>query len=983
MNNFDQYCSAIQKQCLPGVWSKAIALSRTDVFIEDQFSPDEILYRLQLPDRPVSIRVSLWPKDEDWFCTCSGRNDICVHVAAASLILKSGRHPGAPKAAATRTFCEVRYLFCRKTGGELEFQRHLVFRAHASEGETSKPLNESLVSLSGGITSGRIAAPPLAATQDDFAADAVLSSISQVAKNSGILEAGQLAALLKVLSSSTRVFLDGEPVQTSSQPVRSRILLTPEHRGYRLTLVENESPDELFSNGAALVRKTLRPVEPIRIAPSEQDELRGRGRFYPESELARLVTEVIPRLESRIAVQIEIPNFPTAVRNPPAIELEITGDTDELLVIPRIKYDSPYAIRDEDAERSLARKLQFDHHLAVDQATRFSGIDAAQVLGDLRNSACAVLKITGSSLDRYEIHETLVPELRLTGHDFELHFTRENLRADARVVLKAWRENSSLVPLLNGGWAKLPKDWLARYGEQVERLLLAKSDRQGCHPVSPHFMPEFADFCSELANEGTLAGEEQLAGLRLLKERLDNLTRIPEAPLPADLKADLRPYQRSGINWLCFLRDAGLSALLADDMGLGKTLQALCAIHGRTLIITPTSVLHAWARQIETFRPTLRFQVYHGAARQLAPEAQVVLTTYGLLRSDREILSATAWDTAVLDESQTIKNPDSQVAKAAHAIRANFRVALTGTPIENRLEDLWSQFEFLAPGYLGERKTFAEAEARQLSKRVKPFILRRLKRDVALELPPRIETVLECEFSETERAFYDSILAATRADVLQRLELRDKGNVLAALEALLRLRQACCDPALVPGHPPELATAPSSKIELLLESLEQSIGAGHRALVFSQWTSLLDRIEPALKTRNIPFSRLDGSTPKRQEIVEQFQNPEGPPVMLISLKAGGLGLTLTAADHIYLTDPWWNPAVEDQAADRAHRIGQKNPVLIHRLIASQSVEERIIALQRSKRELAKAVLTEGDSSDAAFPEGEPQLTREDLIELLT
>ena len=227
MNNFDQYCSTIQKQCLPGVWSKAIILSRTDIFIEDQFSPDEVLYRVQLPDRPVSIRVSLWPEDEDWFCTCNERNDICVHVAAASLILKSGRHPGTLKSETARTFCEVRYLFFRKTGGELQFQRHLVFHARESEGETSTPLNESLVSLSGGITSGRIAAPPLAATQDDFAADAVLSSISQVAKNSGILEAGQLAALLKVLSSSTRVFLDGEPVQTSSQPVRSRILLTP------------------------------------------------------------------------------------------------------------------------------------------------------------------------------------------------------------------------------------------------------------------------------------------------------------------------------------------------------------------------------------------------------------------------------------------------------------------------------------------------------------------------------------------------------------------------------------------------------------------------------------------------------------------------------------------------------------------------------------------------------------------------------------
>ena len=415
-------------------------------------------------------------------------------------------------------------------------------------------------------------------------------------------------------------------------------------------------------------------------------------------------------------------------------------------------------------------------------------------------------------------------------------------------------------------------------------------------------------------------------------------------------------------------------------MGLGKTLQTLCVLQGRTLVVAPTSVLHHWADELQRFRPDLRVSMYHGPQRTLTTTADVTLTTYAILRLDAATLAQSTWDTVVLDEAQAIKNPDSQVARAAYGLRANFRLALTGTPVENRLEELWSQLHFLNRGLLGGRQTFQERYERpiaagqpgvaaHLREKLHPFILRRRKRDVAPELPPRTDAVLHCVLSDSERVVYDTVRAATLANVVALLEAG--GSVLAALEALLRLRQACCHPGLLPGQ----TAAISTKVSLLLERLEEVVAGGHKALVFSQWTTLLDRIEPHLRAAGTAFTRLDGSTRDRASVVRHFQDEAGPPLMLVSLRAGGTGLNLTAADHIFLLDPWWNPAVEDQAADRAHRLGQTRPVLVYRLVAQDTVEERILALQEKKRMLADAALAGADRTTA--------LTREELLSLLT
>jgi SNF2 family DNA or RNA helicase len=371
--------------------------------------------------------------------------------------------------------------------------------------------------------------------------------------------------------------------------------------------------------------------------------------------------------------------------------------------------------------------------------------------------------------------------------------------------------------------------------------------------------------------------------------------------------------------------------------------------------------------------------VYHGPGRELDPEADLTLTTYAILRLDADALAKTDWDTVVLDEAQSIKNPDSKAARAAYRLTPRFALAMTGTPIENRLEELWSQLHFTNRGLLGGRRDFDERYAKpigtgdaaateRLRARIRPFVLRRLKRDVAPELPPRTDIVLHAELSPDERSLYDGIRAATRDDVVQRL--RAGGSVLAALEALLRLRQASCHPALVPGQTAD----DSAKLKVLMENLDEAVSEGHKALVFSQWTSFLDLVEPHLASAGLPYGRLDGSTRDRAGVVARFQDEAGPPVLLISLRAGGTGLNLTAADHVFILDPWWNPAVEDQAADRAHRIGQDRPVMVHRLVAAQTVEERILALQARKRELSEAALGQAEAAQA--------ITREDLLALL-
>lgn len=448
---------------------------------------------------------------------------------------------------------------------------------------------------------------------------------------------------------------------------------------------------------------------------------------------------------------------------------------------------------------------------------------------------------------------------------------------------------------------------------------------------------------------------------------------LPQTPKPealGPLSERLRPYQIEGALWLLNNARSGSAGLLADEMGLGKTIQTLAmieALPGPHLVVCPSSLVWNWSRESTAFCSDLRVLTLEGAGRseQFAkiPEHDLVITSYALLRRDAEHYKAFVFSTTTLDEAQHIKNPGSQNARAACAIRSKARFILSGTPLENSIRDLWSLFDFLLPGYLGTRKDFQDRYEKPLAagesagvwprllRRVKPWMLRRTKPEILKELPPKIEQVVQVELTPDQKAAYTQLQIAARAEVDA---MRESGGAarMKVLTALLRLRQACCDLRLLNGE----SQAPSAKIDALLELLGEAVDGGHRTLVFSQFTSMLDLIAPALDEVGISWCRLDGSTKDRAAVVERFQSDSSISVFLISLKAGGVGLNLTGADTVIHFDPWWNPAVEAQATDRAHRIGQKNVVTSIKLIARDTVEERVLEMQAKKKTLSMELL---------------------------
>jgi SNF2 family DNA or RNA helicase len=451
--------------------------------------------------------------------------------------------------------------------------------------------------------------------------------------------------------------------------------------------------------------------------------------------------------------------------------------------------------------------------------------------------------------------------------------------------------------------------------------------------------------------------------------------------VPSTLQAELRDYQVEGFEWLARLAHWGVGACLADDMGLGKTLQALAVIltrapEGPTLIVAPTSVGMNWLSEAEKFAPTLNpLQFGSGDRQKLLDNLQpfdMLVCSYGLLQQEdvSEMLAGVEWQTIVLDEAQAIKNPATKRSKAAMKLQGGFKVITTGTPIENHLGELWNLFRFINPGLLGSQDQFnqkfanaierhQDKQARnRLKKLIQPFILRRTKTQVLDELPARTEITLQVELSAQEMAFYEAL----RRDAIAKLadsDVQAGAKHLQVLAEIMRLRRSCCNTRLVKAD----ATLPSAKLEAFGEIMEELLENNHKALVFSQFVDHLSIIREYLDGQGVNYQYLDGSTPakERKKRVDAFQAGEGD-VFLISLKAGGTGLNLTAADYVIHMDPWWNPAVEDQASDRAHRIGQQRPVTIYRLVAKNTIEEKIVDLHRQKRDLADSLLEGADMS---------------------
>jgi hypothetical protein len=995
---------AVRSACSARIWSRGVELVRGRGVVEarasgDPLEADEIVVRVREPGRPVAATATLYPLDEEWDCDCGSAGDACEHVAAAAIALRRAREKGEALPQQSSRTAQLSYRLTRD-GQRLALERFLVW----SDGREQR-LESSLASLVAGAE-GAAAAASIAPTQGDLAIERILA-----ARRLRSLPLDVLETLLPLLADAQDIRLEGRRVAVDTDEVLPHGVVEDCRRGFRLTMARDERVDQVVIAGLVLCRPddppeqapsdpdvgepiegVLRPVGATSLGGLALERLPSERVFGPEA-VAELVTEVLPALAQTIAIDVRSSTLPRGtcqleVRS--VLEVEQQGEV--LSVLPLIVYGDPPCARvdgdrlvhlrgpiverDPRAERREAARLLARLDLVPGRRARYQGPDACAMAARLRRWSG---QVAGTAhRDRYPVgplepafdpaHPTQLLRFAAPA-DPESRGEREALEATAESVVRAWQEGAAVVTLEGGGWAPLPADWLAQHGHRVADLLAARGPDGELVPCGRAVLLALCDALDH----------PRPADLAELFPLVDGFDGIEPARLPADLQGTLRSYQQTGVGWLQFLRRASLGAILADDMGLGKTLQAMCVFEGRTLVVCPTSVVHNWEQELGRFRPELSIRTYRGPNRSLDPSADVTLTSYALLRLDVDELSAVAWDAVVLDEAQAIKNPESQVAQAACRLDASFRIALSGTPVENRLDELWSLCHFTNPGLLGGRRDFRDryagpiadgqpGAAERLRARIRPVVLRRTKAQVAPELPPRSEAVLLCELDDVEREVYDAVRLATKRDVVAQLEAG--GSVLAALEALLRLRQAACHADLVPGQ----HASRSAKVDRLLLALDQLVAGGHKALVFSQWTSLLDRVEPHLDQGDIDFVRLDGSTRDRQGVVDAFQDAAGPPVMLLSLKAGGTGLNLTAADHVFLLDPWWNPAVEEQAADRAHRIGQDRPVMIYRLVAKDTVEEGILLLQEQKRALADAALGEADQAGG--------LTRDDLLALL-
>ncbi len=568
--------------------------------------------------------------------------------------------------------------------------------------------------------------------------------------------------------------------------------------------------------------------------------------------------------------------------------------------------------------------------------------------------------------------------------DLEAEASYGKEKVSFKEIASALSRHERFVKLSDGTLGVIPKKWLSQLSGVIG--FLDKGDNANIFRASTAQI-EIIESLLGIANKASI--DEKYESIR---KKFKAFREIRSVELPKNINGELRPYQKAGYDWLYFLKEFSFGGCLADEMGLGKTLQVLALLLNEkqsgnkepSLIVVPTSLVFNWVNEIQKFTPSLTKYVHHGHVRassaEALPDVDIIITTYGTLKNDEKILKNKNFHYIVLDESQKIKNPFAKVTKAAYTLKSKHRLVLTGTPIENNYLDLWSQFAFLNPGLLGNMDYFKESFMNSMEKTkqeermaalrnmINPFILMRKKETVDQQLPEKQITTLYCKMNHEQRDAYESWKEKYRREIQESIEQHGfMQSKLKILQGIMRLRQVCNHPRLVD----ESFTGESGKFSLLSNHIEEVIGSGHKALVFSSFVKMLHLFRDYFSSKGIKFSYLDGGTRDREAEVDKFQNDPDVKIFLISIKAGGFGLNLTAADYVYIIDPWWNPAVEMQAIDRAHRIGQTNKVFIYKAITKDSIEEKILELQNSKLEIVKKVIT---SEDGIFK----QLNKDDI-----
>lgn len=748
---------------------------------------------------------------------------------------------------------------------------------------------------------------------------------------------------------------------------------------------------------------------------------KGAKTRLAKSEWDQFYIKIIKPLESKIEVKINFDLGFNKIETLPEVSLRVSELDKYLLLIPEFKYDNiklNYAaskselvkgkngkynevVRSRETEDEFIEKIEpmllpesnklIDYYYSIPFAEALKKSWFFNFIKSLNEQKIKVTNL--ENLNKCKINPNL-PQKKVkvtTVNDwFDVHIdiTYGQQIVELQTLLKAIKKGEEYVVLPDGSLGLIPENW------KREFALLGKvgeKDSDGNYRVQKINFTLIDLLISEIDDAQILA---EINEKKLLLAEIENTETVN---ISKKIKATLRPYQLAGLHWLQVLEQVGWGGCLADDMGLGKTLQTISFLqylkekHGKTisLVVCPTSLLYNWEREFEKFCPSMKIHVYYGANRDETEidlkETDVLITSYGMMRNDIEYFKEIEFNYVILDESQSIKNMDAQVSKAARLLRAKNRLILSGTPIQNNTMDLYSQFHFLNPGMLGSRDYFMEEFANPIDKKsdrdttqllqkiIYPFMMRRTKQKVALDLPDKTESIMWCEMGKEQRKFYNNKREFYRKKLLEKIEAEGLAKSgLMVLEGLLRLRQICDSPLLLNEEFDTKLGASSVKIEELLREVQENI-SDHKALVFSQFTEMLALIRQELDILGIKYYYLDGSTKAsdRAALMQKFNDTNEAQLFLISLKAGGVGLNLTAADYVYLVDPWWNPAVEQQAIDRTHRIGQTQKVFAYKLICKNSIEEKILKLQEKKKGLSDELISE----DAGFIK---KLTKDDI-----
>jgi superfamily II DNA or RNA helicase len=792
--------------------------------------------------------------------------------------------------------------------------------------------------------------------------------------------------------------------------VRVRVVFGLESNGRRFALSSGAWFEGTPGWQIDTTEGVARPVSELVTPAWLQRLYRSPAMVESLEQLPVLLSEYIPRIAASLGAELpDLSSVADVVDAKPHFELKANGDIidaqvrllvryeDQEFEVPPDDFPSPLAFlppKDGDARPRVVRR---------DVGAEMAGVQALMSLGFGVSESGEELVAQGeAAINFWTVGIGELPEEwdRFIPDDL-VDVTIRDKSVTPQVRVSSGVDWLNLDTTFESGGAVVREEELRACLEHGRRLVRLEDGTFA--PVDPN---EVGDVLTRMAEiYATAGGRDKLplsqagrvqdllklvsnakvsSSAKTLFSKIGNIDEIPSIPKPRTLRATLRPYQKEGFNWLVFLHEINSGGILADDMGLGKTVQAIALLtwaktkykRKLNLVVAPTSVVPNWEREISKFAPGLTTVVWQGPNRHQRRDdldkADVMITSYALLRRDEELLHELDLRYVILDEAQHIKNPMSHTARAAKKLKSERRLALTGTPIENRLSELWSIFDFVSPGLLGQLRTFEERIARPIDRgdtdtaqrlraTIKPFVMRRVKKDVAQDLPEKIEQEMIVPLAEEQAKLYKQVLRQIRKSVLSEVEKQGVSRAqIQILVALTRLRQVACDPRLMKLPDTDFTAAESGKLGALREIISEAIDGGHRVLVFSQFVEMLNHIRAALDEDDVEYEYLDGSTKNRIERVDRFNEDETVPVFLISLKAGGTGLNLTGADTVVHFDPWWNPAVEDQATDRAHRIGQTKNVNVYKLIAEGTVEEKILQLSAKKRELVSNVLsTEG------------------------